>query len=308
MITKETHHTARRDEKACETKCCKGGRQAGGIISIVTALAALVAMVFAILAYNASKSGPTPLANDAAQRNLDFVIAQNGGEENFDKLMEYFNSEDYVANATSSIDQMLGQPSGDSGLPEPVGSLDAGTIETLLSDAYYFGNKDAKIVILEYSDLLCPYCKRHYTDQTIEQVVAAHPDEVALIFKNYPIASLHPSAPLGARGLYCAGKVGGDELYYNFLAQAIAADDFTDASVLELAKRVGVQESDFTSCYNSTEAQSAVNADIDEGSSIFGINGTPGNVVLNRETGEYIVIGGAYPVSEFENAVSQLSV
>jgi protein-disulfide isomerase len=239
---------------------------------------------------------------------LDFTIAQNGGQANFEKLLKFYSSSDYVNNVTPQIDAMTAEGGTvDTDTPSPSASLDEATIADLLTDAHYFGNQNAKIVIFEYSDLLCPYCKRHYDDQTIEQVVAAHPDDVALIFKNYPIPSLHPNAPLGARGLYCAGKLGGSEAFYNFLPKAMAADDFSDASVLELAKGIGLKEADFTSCYNSTEAKNAVDADVSEGSSIFGINGTPGNVVLNRETGEYIVISGAYPVSEFENAVSQLS-
>jgi protein-disulfide isomerase len=243
MITKETHsHTTHHDEKACETKCCKGGcHLAKGILLLITTIAAVLAMVFAILAYNNSKNGSSVADNDAAQKNLDFVIAQNGGVENFDKLMTYFTSTDYVSNVTASIDQMLGQGAegiDTSGAPAATSTLDADTISTLLTDAHYFGNKDAKIIVLEYSDLLCPYCKRHYTDQTVEQVVAAHPDEVALVFKNYPIPSLHPNAPLGAKGLYCAGKLGGDEAYYAFLPKAIATDDFTDANVAALAQEI----------------------------------------------------------------------
>jgi protein-disulfide isomerase len=171
---------------------------------------------------------------------------------------------------------------------------------------HYYGDANAKIVLLEYSDLLCPFCQRHYNDQTLETVVANHPSEVALVFKNFPLPSLHPTAPLGAKGLYCAGKLGGDEAYYNYIAAAINASNFTDASVLDIAKGLGLEESAFTSCYTSSEATDAVNASTSEGESVFGINGTPGNVVLNRETGKYIVVSGAYPVSEFENAVSQL--
>jgi predicted DsbA family dithiol-disulfide isomerase len=76
--------------------------------------------------------------------------------------------------------------------------------------------------------------------------------------------------------------------------------------VLEFAKGVGVDEGAFTTCYTSAETTNALNKSIANGSNLFNINGTPGNVVLNRETGEYILIEGAYPASEFENAVNQL--
>ena len=241
----------------------------------------------------------------------EFTVNQNGGEESFLKLNQFYASDAIKDNIASQIDAMIDQQAGgDNYVPtnteSPSSNLDQAAIQAVLGDAHYFGNMNAKIVILEYSDLLCPFCQRHYNDQTIETVVANHPDEVALVFKNFPLPSLHPTAPLGAKGLYCAGKLGGDEAYYNFLPKAVAAYDFTDTSVVEIAKTIGLNEAAFTDCYQSAEASSAVDASINEGSALFGINGTPGNVVLNRETGEFIVISGAYPVSEFENAVSQL--
>jgi protein-disulfide isomerase len=108
------------------------------------------------------------------------------------------------------------------------GSLEKTKIAEILADAHFYGNADANIVIFEYSDLLCPFCKRHYNDQTIETVVANHSDQVALVFKNFPLPSLHPTAPIGAKGLYCAGEIGGSEVYYDYLSEAIKANTFTN--------------------------------------------------------------------------------
>lgn len=38
----------------------------------------------------------------------------------------------------------------------------------------------------------------------------------------------------------------------------------------------------------------------------LGVQGTPGTVVINNETGEYELIAGAYPVSEFERVIDKL--
>lgn len=37
----------------------------------------------------------------------------------------------------------------------------------------------------------------------------------------------------------------------------------------------------------------------------FGANGTPGNVLLDLETGEYLLISGAQPVDVFISAIEQ---
>ena len=104
--------------------------------------------------------------------------------------------------------------------------ISAANVEKILTNAHYYGNPNAEIVVLIYSDFLCPFCKRHHSDQTVETLTANHPAEVAMVFKNYPLA-VHQTAELAAAGLYCAGKLGGDDAYYSFIAQAIQAGSFT---------------------------------------------------------------------------------
>jgi predicted DsbA family dithiol-disulfide isomerase len=43
-----------------------------------------------------------------------------------------------------------------------------------------------------------------------------------------------------------------------------------------------------------------------QASSLFGVSGTPGNVIIDKETGNYVLVSGAYPVSEFVNAINTL--
>lgn len=236
-----------------------------------------------------------------------FTVNQNGGEASFQKLSEFYASAEIQGTISSQIDAMIAQQAGTEGdtpaAGNPSATLSRETMDGILSNVHYFGDSNAKILLLEYSEFLCSFCKRHYSEQTLEQVVANHQGEVALIFKGYPIFGQN----LGAQGLYCAGKLGGTESYYAYVAEGMKASEFTDDLVLGIAKTIGLKENDMKNCMNSTEAVEAVNADKAEGQNLFNINGTPGNVVLNRETGEYIIIGGAYPVSEFESAVTQLS-
>jgi hypothetical protein len=43
-----------------------------------------------------------------------------------------------------------------------------------------------------------------------------------------------------------------------------------------------------------------------EGSSKFGVNGTPGNVLINTKTGKYEVVSGAQPEANFDAAITRL--
>lgn len=74
--------------------------------------------------------------------------------------------------------------------------------------------------------------------------------------------------------------------------KSIAINDWTDESALQ-------------ACIDEWRYTEAVNAMMSQGSELFGISGTPGNVIVDRETGNYIVIAGAYPVEEFVNAINE---
>ncbi len=45
---------------------------------------------------------------------------------------------------------------------------------------------------------------------------------------------------------------------------------------------------------------------MNQASALFGVNGTPGNVIIDRETGNYRLVSGAYPVDEFVTAINAM--
>ncbi len=246
---------------------------------------------------------------------------KSGWAENFAKVEQLYSSDAYKAQQKQTLDQVLAsfwswaantntqaqaQQAPAATDTAATSTLDKATMDKLLNWAYYQGNINAKIVLVEYSDLICPFCKRHFNSKTLETVVKNHPNDVTLVFKNMPLAQLHPTAPKWAQWVYCAGKLGWATKYYAYIAEWFKAEDFSDTSVVDIAKTIGLNAAQFTACYNDAATTAAVDASIQEGNSLFGINGTPGNVVLNRETGKYVVINGAYPVEKFEAAVTEL--
>lgn len=128
------------------------------------------------------------------------------------------------------------------------GKLTNDQITALLKNAHFKGDSKAEIVIVEYSDLLCPFCKRHYNDKTLENIVDADKN-VALVFKNMPITGLHPNAPLGAKGVKCAGDLGGAEKFYAYLDKAFAANDFNGTNVVDIAEEIGLDKDAFVACF-----------------------------------------------------------
>lgn len=128
------------------------------------------------------------------------------------------------------------------------GKLTEKQISLLLEGAHFNGDQNADIVIVEYSDLLCPFCQRHYNDKTLENIIAAD-SSVALVFKNMPIVSLHPNAPLGAKGVECAGELWGSEHFYAYLDKAFAQSDFNGSNVIKIAEEIGLDREAFVACF-----------------------------------------------------------
>jgi protein-disulfide isomerase len=73
--------------------------------------------------------------------------------------------------------------------------LDQATMDSILKSTFIKGQQEARFLIFEYSDLLCPFCQRHHNDKTLLKVQEKYPNDVALVFKNMPLAQLHPTAP-----------------------------------------------------------------------------------------------------------------
>lgn len=78
-------------------------------------------------------------------------------------------------------------------------------------------------------------------------------------------------------------------------------------NITAIAVSLGMKENAFTKCLDSNETAAQVKAETNEGATLFGVNGTPGNVVINTKTGKYVVLNGAYPLENFQQAVAQVT-
>lgn len=67
------------------------------------------------------------------------------------------------------------------------------------------GPKDAKVQIIEYSDFQCPACQR--AQAAIQNVLAAYPNEVRLIFRHFPLSG-HIWSGISHQAAECANEAG----------------------------------------------------------------------------------------------------
>lgn len=77
------------------------------------------------------------------------------------------------------------------------------------------GPADAPVRIIEFSDFQCPFCARY--QETLRAVRAKYPDQVAVVYRHFPLDQIHPHARAAALAVECAGEQGRFEAYHDAL-------------------------------------------------------------------------------------------
>lgn len=188
--------------------------------------------------------------------------------------------------------------------------------KSVLENAVVEGNKDADVVIVEYSEMECPYCAQLYHDTKLHQTASAeYGDKVAFIYKNNRGVD-HNGTEVKALGLLCANKVAGPEAYTKFYThimdnttlrpQERSGTVFDVKNLAEAAKVAGVTDiAAWQSCVDNKETLEQFAKETQEAGS-FGLRGTPGVMMFNQKTGKYTTVSGAYPYSEFKSKIDSL--
>lgn len=156
------------------------------------------------------------------------------------------------------------------------------------------GPADAPVTIVEFSDFHCPFCRR--VQPTLDQLLQKYPDRVRLVYKHFPLDSLHPRARRAAEASWCAQQQDRFWPYHDLLYKTSA--DVSDAQLGQLAGQVGLDVSAFEQCLAGGEAAAAVEAHVEEGSR-YGVSGTPGFFVNGR------FLGGAQPLEAFVEIIEE---
>ncbi len=183
--------------------------------------------------------------------------------------------------------------------------IDTQQVEDIANRWNLYWQEWAKITWIEYSDVNCPFCEQQSKDETVFNVMDNFEDnELNHFFRTYPVFG-DRSMP-GAYALECAWYLGWQDLYYDFKADFFELSDMQDPNAWEkLATDYWIDTWDFTSCVDNEETADIVSENMEEWQ-IFGITGTPGNLLLNNETGEWVLVPWAYPAETFNNLISDM--
>ncbi len=153
---------------------------------------------------------------------------------------------------------------------------------TLDESDHILGNPSADIVMLEYSDLECPFCKTFH--KTMHSILDDYGKDgkVAWAYRHFPL-SIHPRAAKEAEATECAFDLAGNTGFWNYVDKIFdvtpANNGLDPAELPKIAEKIGLDATAFTNCLNSGKYASKVKADFDDGLKA-GVNGTPHTVLL----------------------------
>jgi len=169
----------------------------------------------------------------------------------------------------------------------------AGTRVAVSADrGFTRGPKEAPVAMVEFSDFQCPFCKSVLS--TIKQVMDSYPGKIRWVFRDFPIVSLHPTAPKAHEAARCAGEQGKFWEYHDQLFER--SPRHSPQELKQYAQELKLDGSAFAQCLDSGKYQAEVNSDGQEGTR-FGVTGTPTFFINGR------LLVGAQPFAEFQRLV-----
>ncbi len=185
----------------------------------------------------------------------------------------------------------------------------AEAIRPIDGNDHILGDSQARVLLVEYSDTECPYCKNFH--QTMLSVMQNYGQEgeVAWVYRHYPIAEIHAKAFNEAVATECAAALGGNSKfweYINKLYEVTPSNDGLDPKELAtIAAQVGLSSAEFNNCLGSGEFSPRVSADIQNAEEL-GIMGTPFSIIIDTKNNEYYPLEGAYPYASVKQVIDMI--
>ncbi len=204
------------------------------------------------------------------------------------------------------VNTALTQPVGNPGdAQQPVAQVAKGKIKPVSDEDHIRGNKDAKVVLVEYSDLECPYCKQFHP--TMQEILKTYGDKVSWVYRHYPL-EFHQNAQKEAEASECVNELGGNDKFWIYVDKMFEkttsnGTGFALDKLGPLAADVGVDQQQFQVCLDSNKYEKHVKDEMADGASA-GVDGTPATFIVPVKGGVKMV-SGAQPISAFKIVIDE---
>lgn len=179
-------------------------------------------------------------------------------------------------------------------------------------DSATLGSQDAELVLIEFTDLHCPFCKR-FNFETMPKLKKSFVDKGELLFvgKHYPIVALHKNAMEASKALECArSQKSEDQAFYtsakNWLFEQ--GSRFLEREKEIFVSKMSLDKLSFDSCMENPNTEATIQMDINlvrqlglRATPAFAIGLKEGNTAVKWKTFE-----GAKSYENFTSAIEQI--
>ena len=156
------------------------------------------------------------------------------------------------------------------------------------------GASDAPVVIVEFSDFECPFCKD--SQKIMESILARYPDTVLHVWKDAPSTSLHKNAFDAHIAARCAQEQG---LFWEFHDKLfINQKNLNKLTFLSIADETAINKRIWEQCFDSKATKAKVDRSIIE-AEVLGVNTTPYFYINNRK------LSGNVTFEQFDQIIQQ---
>jgi len=187
-----------------------------------------------------------------------------------------------------------------------IGSQTGIDIKSIDNGDHIFGNPNAPIKIVEFSDTECPFCASFHP--TMKRIVKDYNGKIAWVYRHFPLDSIHPKARKEAEATECAAEIGGNNAFWEYLNRIFeitpSNNGLDPAELFNVAEYIGLDRATFGECLNSGKYAAEVEKDYRD-SIASGAQGTPYSIVIAPE-GQKSLINGAQSYSVIKQMLDDI--
>ena len=165
-------------------------------------------------------------------------------------------------------------------------------VEVAYERARLRGSPQAPVIIVEFSDFQCPFCRQ--VQPALKNLLAKYEGRVSLAYRDFPLREIHAQAQLAAEASRCAGEQGKFWEYHDLLFAT--PDKLNRDGLVEHARSLKLDEKQFDSCLSSAKYKAKIEEDLQDGIRA-GVNGTPGFFINGS------LLSGAQPEAAFDRMI-----
>lgn len=172
------------------------------------------------------------------------------------------------------------------------------------------GKADAPLTLVEYTDYLCPFCERYFS-QTLPTLLEKYvrTGQVKFVVDDFPLASLHPTAPRGATATLCVAEQGATRFWQMHDALFQAQQQWSrlpdpTAFLAATARKAGADMPSYERCMASGRHDARVKQRV-AAAEAQGFTGTP-TFQFVPASGKTYTLSGAQPVEVFVRWIDAL--